>query len=217
MNVVTTDDIQPVGSVDPASSPGGPLLHGAGIGKSYRMGAAELQVLRDCSLRVDAGEFVAVTGKSGSGKSTLLHILGALDVPQQGQVTFLGQPIFAPPGQRRLGVGVFDVFSSAERLRCRLRRTAFGFVFQFYHLLPDLNVIENVMLTRMVGSSAAGWRRERRAARQEATELLKLVGLEQRLKHKPNELSGGERQRVAIARAWFISRACFSRTSLRAI
>ena len=183
------------------TSADGPLLRAAGVCKLYRMGAFELQVLRDCSLQVEPGEFVAVMGKSGSGKSTLLHILGALDVPQQGQVSFLGQPIFAPPGQRRLNAGVFDVFSSAERLRCWLRRTAFGFVFQFYHLLPDLNVLENVMLTRMVGSSVLDWRQNRRAAREDATKLLARVGLEERLKHKSNELSGGERQRVAIARA----------------
>jgi len=158
-------------------------------------------VLRNCDLRVEAGEFVAIMGKSGSGKSTLLHILGALDVPQRGQVYFRGQGVFATPGQRRLRAGVGDVFSEAEWRRNHLRRTQFGFVFQFYHLLPDLDVLENVLLPRMVGSGMLEWAGRKRAARQDALGILERLGLSPRLKHKPNELSGGECQRVAIARA----------------
>jgi ABC-type lipoprotein export system ATPase subunit len=165
------------------------------------MGRTQLEVLRNCELRVDPGEFVAIMGKSGSGKSTLLHILGALDVPQKGQVHFQGQAVFAPVGRRRLHTGITDVLSEAERWRNHLRCTAFGFVFQLYHLLPDLNVLENVLLSRMVGSGILEWGRRQTAARQDAMSILQRVGLAERLKHKPGELSGGECQRAAIARA----------------
>ena len=177
------------------------LLRAEGLSKSYDMGRTRLDVLHDCSLHVRPGEFVAVTGKSGSGKSTLLHVLGALDVPQHGQVFFRGQPVFAPPASRRFRTGLTDVLSQAERWRNRLRCTHFGFVFQFYHLLPELNVLENVLLPRMVDASVVGWRRRRQAARADALRIIRRVGLSERLKHRPNELSGGERQRVAIARA----------------
>lgn len=181
--------------------PGTPLLRAVSVFKSYAMGATSLSVLRDCTLGVDSGEFVAIMGKSGSGKSTLLHVLGALDIPEKGQVHFRGEPIFAPPERRRLRTGITDVFSGAERSRNQLRRSAFGFVFQFYHLLPDLNVLENVLLSRMVERSILDWRLVKHQARRDAREILARVGLAERLKHKPNELSGGERQRVAIARA----------------
>jgi lipoprotein-releasing system ATP-binding protein len=178
------------------------LLAAGGLCKYYEMGHTQLHVLKDCNLRVAPGEFVAIMGKSGSGKSTLLHVLGALDVPQQGQVTFAGQPVFAPPGSRRLTAGLTDVLSGAERRRITLRRRAFGFVFQFYYLLPELNVLENVLITRMVGTKTlAWWRGGSAAARGDALDILKRVGLYERLKHRPNELSGGERQRVALARA----------------
>ena len=177
------------------------LLHADALEKSYQMGRARLDVLRGCELNVREGEFIAIMGKSGSGKSTLLHVLGALDVPQKGQVHFQTKPVFAPPGGRRLHTSISDVFSDAERRRNHLRRTAFGFVFQFYHLLPDLNVLENVLLPRMVTSSTLKWGREKRAAQQDALDILQRVGLSKRIKHKPNELSGGECQRVAIARA----------------
>ncbi len=177
------------------------VLEARGLFKSYQMGRARIDVLRDCSLRVREGEFVAVMGKSGSGKSTLLHILGALDVPQRGQVFFDGQPVFAPESRRRLRTGMTDVLSADERRRNALRARAFGFVFQFYHLLPELNVLENVLLPKMVTCSALAWLRQRRAARRDAAAILERVGLSDRLRHKPAELSGGERQRVAIARA----------------
>jgi lipoprotein-releasing system ATP-binding protein len=165
------------------------------------MGATLLDVLHSCDLQVKTSEFVAIMGKSGSGKSTMLHILGALDVPQKGQVYFQGKPVFAPASRRRLRTGISDVFSDAERRRSQLRRTAFGFVFQFYHLLPDLNVRENVLLPRMVASSTLAWGSDRGSAQQDALEILRRVGLSARIKHRPNELSGGECQRVAIARA----------------
>ena len=171
-----------------------------GVCKAYQMGATRLVVLRECDLSVQPGEFVAIMGRSGSGKSTLLHILGALDVPQTGQVHFRGTPVFAPPQRRRLRTGVTDVFSGAERRRNYLRRTQFGFVFQFYHLLPELNVLENVVLARMMEGSMFTWPSRRAAARADALDVLSDSGLAERLKHRPNQLSGGERQRVAIAR-----------------
>ncbi len=184
-----------------AASGSNALLHADGLHKTYRLGSAVIDVLTGCSLRVAPGEMVAIMGKSGSGKSTLLHLLGALDVPQRGQVFFRGEPIFAPPERRRFRTGISDVFSAAERRRNGLRCTQFGFVFQFYHLLPDLNVLENVLLPRMVSTGWLAWRRERGAARGDALAILTRVGLSARLKHRPSELSGGERQRVAIARA----------------
>lgn len=177
------------------------LLIADGVHKTYDMGRSQLHVLRGCSLHVAGGEFVAIMGKSGSGKSTLLHILGALDVPQQGQVLFEGRPVFAPPKQRHFYAHALDVLSGYERRRIALRRRAFGFVFQFYHLLPELNVLENVLVARMVGASTCAWPAQRRPAHKDTLAILEHVGLSDRLKHRPAELSGGERQRVAIARA----------------
>lgn len=177
------------------------LLHAEAIHKTYVMGRAQLHVLRGCDLTVQAGEFVAIMGKSGSGKSTLLHIVGALDVPQRGQVHFDEQPVFAPPSQRWLKTSALDVLSAYERRRIRFRRHVFGFVFQFYHLLPELNVLENVLLARMIGCSTFAWPRQGAPARGDALNMLTRVGLQDRLKHRPSELSGGERQRVAVARA----------------
>lgn len=161
------------------------ILRATNLQKSYTMGQTVLRVLRGLSVSVDEGEFLAIMGSSGSGKSTLLHLLGALDVPDRGQVVFRGRDIFAG--------------SNAER--DRLRNATFGFVFQFYHLLPELNVVENVLLPCMVGHSVIDWMGARRSLRRQATDLLERLGLAERLKHRPNELSGGERQRVAIARA----------------
>ena len=162
-----------------------PLLQAENLFKSYQLGRVRLDVLNGVSLSVAAGEFVAISGASGSGKSTLLHLLGALDIPNQGTVRLDGVDLFDMPQSRR----------------DRLRNTSFGFVFQFYHLLPELNVLENALIPRMIGSSMIGWGGQKREARRLAAELLERVGLGHRIKHKPNELSGGERQRVAIARA----------------
>ncbi len=187
---------RPVGT-----APAAPLLRAEGLSKHYWMGRTRLQVLRGCGLSVESGEFVAIMGRSGSGKSTLLHILGALDEPQEGNVFVEGEPVFAPPGQRIGRPRVLDVFSSFERRRIQLRRTCFGFVFQLYHLLPELSVLSNVLLARRVSVSTFGWLAVRQAARRDAVEILERVGLGDRLRHRPGELSGGERQRVAIARA----------------
>lgn len=163
----------------------GDMLEATSIHKSYEMGVEPLKVLRGASLKVRRGEFVAIMGASGSGKSTLLHILGALDVPDSGHVKFDGE----------------DVFSRSTAWRETMRCARVGFVFQFYHLLPELSVLENVVFPRMVKSSILGWLGERSAARRAACEVLDRVGLSDRVSHRPNELSGGERQRAAIARA----------------
>lgn len=149
------------------------------------MGRSPLRVLRGASLSVQKGEFLVITGPSGSGKSTLLHLLGALDVPDSGTVMFNGQ----------------DVFGMSRWAQRTYRNRGIGFVFQFYHLLPECNVLENVLMPRLVAHSFWGWQSARRQARRETEEMLESVGLADRAKHRPSELSGGERQRVAIARA----------------
>jgi lipoprotein-releasing system ATP-binding protein len=161
------------------------ILKAEGLHKSYRMGATEVKVLKGVELSVKEGEFVAIIGASGSGKSTLLHILGALDKPSSGVVTF-----------EKRNLGRFR----AGQLN-RFRNKTVGFVFQFYHLLDELSVLENVFLPAMTGKSIIGWFACRRWAKNRATELLAQLGLAERIKHKPYQLSGGERQRVAIGRA----------------
>ncbi|MFQ5493850.1 MAG: ABC transporter ATP-binding protein [Phycisphaerae bacterium] len=161
------------------------MLHAHDLHKSYLMGRTTLKVLRGVSLKVERGEFVVIRGASGSGKSTLLHLLGALDIPDRGSVVFDGQ-------------GLFQLDDAARR-SYRNRKT--GFVFQFYHLLPECNVLENVLVPRMITHTAWRWYASRRQARRDALEILERVGLADRVRHRPAELSGGERQRVAIARA----------------
>lgn len=162
-----------------------PLLVARQIQKTYRLGPDLVKVLRGTGLRAEPGEFVAIMGSSGSGKSTLLHILGGLDLPDSGTVEFEGR----------------SVFSQSRREMERYKNQHVGFVFQFYHLFPELNVLENVLMPLMVSRGFRGWWGYRRAARAEACEILCRVGLGERLKHRPSQLSGGERQRVAIARA----------------
>ena len=161
------------------------ILKAEGVYKSYRMGAAKVRVLKGVDLAVKKGEFLAIVGASGSGKSTLLHILGALDRPDKGVVRFEGRNL------SRAGEGELN----------RFRNKMVGFVFQFYHLLDELNVLENVFLPAMAGTGVVGWLGRRRSAKSRARELLKQLGLSERAKHKPYQLSGGERQRVAIGRA----------------
>jgi lipoprotein-releasing system ATP-binding protein len=161
------------------------LLAAYGLVKSYRKGAIDIPVLRGVDLAVQPGEFTAIVGQSGCGKSTLLHLLGTLDAPDAGEVHFEGNRIDNLPAAGR------DI----------LRNRHIGMIFQFYHLLPELTTLENVLAPHMIGRSTLGYLRRRRALRRQAAELLEMVGLSHRAKHKPRELSGGEMQRAAIARA----------------
>ena len=161
------------------------ILKAENVHKSYRMGATRVVVLKGVDLVVRQGEFVAIVGASGSGKSTLLHILGGLDRPDKGRVQFQGR----------------DVNRMGPRELNRYRNETVGFVFQFYHLLDELNVQENVVLPAMVSRSVLGWLVTRHKARQRGDDLLDQLGLRERARHKPYQLSGGERQRVAIGRA----------------
>jgi lipoprotein-releasing system ATP-binding protein len=145
----------------------------------------EIPVLKGVDLGVRGGEFLAIVGQSGSGKSTLLHLLGTLDAPDDGSVVFNGRRI--------------DNLPASER--DRLRNQHFGMIFQFYHLLPELTTLENVLTPLMIARGVLGFLRDREAYRTSATRWLDMVGLSHRLKHTPRELSGGEMQRAAIARA----------------
>jgi lipoprotein-releasing system ATP-binding protein len=160
-------------------------LAASGLEKAYRKGRNEVPVLRGVDLEVERGEFVAVVGASGSGKSTLLHLLGLFDSPDAGIVELDGRRIDNQP----------------DRKRDTLRNRTFGFIFQFYHLLPELTAVENVMLPHLIRESPGSYWGKRKRLRAEATALLERVGLGHRLTHRPNELSGGEMQRAAIARA----------------
>ncbi|MCD4831622.1 MAG: ABC transporter ATP-binding protein [Anaerohalosphaeraceae bacterium] len=161
------------------------IMNCSGICKTYQMGAARLEVLKGLDLSVASGEFLAIVGSSGSGKSTLLHIMGALDKPDKGSVSFNGTDL------SRLGRGRLNAF----------RNKNIGFVFQFYHLLDELTLLENVLLPRMVSVGTLGWAKVRKGARKAAKELLERLSLADRAAHKPYQLSGGQRQRAAIARA----------------
>ena len=162
-----------------------PVLAASGITKNYRLGKQSIPVLRGVDFAVQQGEILALLGASGAGKSTLLHVLGLLDQPTTGEILFDGEPVQNLP----------------VRERARLRHSHTGFVFQFYHLIPELTALQNVMLAGMMTKSVLQYWAIRKQARREATEILEQVGLADRLKHRPSELSGGERQRVAIARA----------------
>ena len=158
------------------------MLEVADIVKEYRLpGQPPIRVLDGVSFAVAAGEHVAVVGRSGAGKTTLLNILGGLDKPTSGDVRLGGESLFR-------GFG-------AARRRNRLRATKIGFIFQSYHLMPELDIVENVLLPSMTGRARVP------AARGRAKDLLAKVGLGDRLRHLPAELSGGEQQRVALARA----------------
>ncbi len=161
------------------------LLSALNLHKTYVKHANKIPVLRGLDLAVAEGEFLSVIGASGSGKSTLLHLLGTLDRPDQGEVYFEGRRI--------------DNLPPEERDLCR--NQTFGFIFQFYHLLPELNTLENVLMPAMISHSLLGWWANRRSLRRHGQELLERVGLTHRLHHRPRELSGGEMQRAAIARA----------------
>lgn len=156
-----------------------PMLSARAVWKSYTDQGATVPVLRGVSLAVEAGEFVTICGASGSGKSTLLHILGGLDQPDQGRVDFQGS----------------EIYTKSDRELALFRNRMIGFVFQFYHLLPEFTACENVMFPCLIGGMR--WT----DARQRAMQLLTSVGLDWRAEHRPQALSGGEQQRVAIVRA----------------
>ncbi len=153
--------------------------------KSFHKGKHEVPVLKGVSLSIQAGDFTAIIGQSGSGKSTLLHLLGTLDGPDSGEIHFAGSRIDNLPSRKKEA----------------LRNSQFGMIFQFYHLLPELTTLENVLVPKMVQDGFFGYLRNKRAYKKRATELLEMVGMSHRLKHKPNQLSGGEMQRTAIARS----------------
>ncbi len=155
------------------------------VRKSYRKHKLEIPVLHGLDLAVETGSFLSIVGASGSGKSTLLHLLGTLDHPDEGEIWLEGQRIDHLP----------------RRSRDHLRNQVFGFIFQFYHLLPELNVLQNVAMPLLIQQSVLGWWRHRHQWLRRAEELIERVGLSHRRKHRPRELSGGEMQRAAIARA----------------
>ena len=156
-----------------------PLVIARDLRKSYKMGRRDVDVLQGVSIEVTRGEFVALRGASGAGKSTLLHLIGGLDTADSGEITVAGQP--------------FHRMSGGQLARFRTEKI--GFIFQAYHLMPEFDALENVCIPGRIA------RHPEEAVRKRAAELLKRVGLRQRLDHRPRELSGGEQQRVAIARA----------------
>ena len=162
-----------------SSTNGEPLLLARDLHKSYSIGRRTLEVLRGVSVSVQRGEFLALRGASGAGKSTLLHLLGGLDTPNQGDISFAGK----------------NLAHVSNASLARWRNEKVGFIFQAYHLLPELDALENVCLPARLGRVATA------TAEARGRELLQRVGLGERIDHKPYELSGGEQQRVALARA----------------
>ena len=161
------------------------LLEVRGLCKTYSMGRNRVDVLKGIDLALEAATTTALVGASGAGKSTLLHLLGALDRPSSGTVSFRGD----------------DIFAQNDRELASFRNRSIGFVFQFHHLLAEFTALENVMMPALIA------RTPRAEARVLAEELLTDVGLAQRMSHRPGEMSGGEQQRVAIARALVLSPA----------
>lgn len=155
------------------------LLKISNIRKSYWNDDTEIPVLKGVSFNIDEGEIVTVMGPSGAGKSTLLNLIGTLDNPDSGKILFRGQ----------------DPFSVSEKEVAKFRNTQIGFVFQFHHLLPEFTALENVMIPSII------YRNRQEEAEELASDILRRVGLSERIRHRPSALSGGERQRVAVARA----------------
>ncbi|NPA24558.1 MAG: ABC transporter ATP-binding protein [Deltaproteobacteria bacterium] len=155
------------------------MIEARDLKKSFFLGGQEITVLKGIDFTIAPGERIAICGESGAGKSTMLHIIGSLDKPTAGRITYGGE----------------DIFSRSEAELAQWRNTSIGFVFQFHHLLPEFSALENVMTPMLIGGTGG------KEARRRATSLLEQVGLGQRLAHKPGELSGGEQQRVALARA----------------
>ncbi len=176
--------IQPASARETIAMPE-PQIAAFSVEKAYRKGEHLVPVLHGVDISIRKGEFLSIVGKSGSGKSTLLHLLGLLDSPDVGEVQLEGQRIDDLPA----------------RTRDELRNRVFGFVFQFYHLLPELSLMENVLSPLMIRHSIWGYWKRRKEYQERAREMIDRVGLGHRLTHRPSELSGGEMQRAAIARS----------------
>jgi putative ABC transport system ATP-binding protein len=155
------------------------LIELRGVSKLYHLGGEEIRALDNVDLDIDAGEFISIIGPSGSGKSTLMHILGCLDSPSKGSIK----------------LDDTEISAASMRELARIRNRKIGFVFQFFNLLPKLSVLQNVELPMIYAGCGARERRDH------AMEALKLVGMENRARHRPMQLSGGQQQRAAIARA----------------
>lgn len=169
----------------PNPSPSIPYLSAIAVEKIYLKGQHKIPVLRGVDFHIRRGELVSIVGQSGSGKSTLLHLMGLLDKPTVGEIHIEGSRVDDLP----------------DATRDELRNRVFGFIFQFYHLLPELSVLENVLAPLMIRDSALTYWRKKAEYEERARAMIDTVGLSHRLKHKPSELSGGEMQRAAIARA----------------
>lgn len=165
------------------------LLACRGIRRAFTVGDRKLEILHGVDMRLCEGEVVALVGSSGAGKSTLLHVLGLLDRPTEGTVFIDGE----------------DAWAKNTQQRANLRNKRIGFVFQFYHLLPELTALQNVLLPAMIAEGNLSWRKRKSEYLQRAESLLVRFGMADRLTHKPPQLSGGERQRVALARALFLN------------
>ncbi|MFH1227951.1 MAG: ABC transporter ATP-binding protein [Planctomycetota bacterium] len=161
------------------------ILRADNVHRSFPAGGGRLEVLKGISLEVKKGEVISIAGPSGAGKSTLLHILGTLDTPTQGRVYFNNQ----------------DVYALSSGAQAKIRNSSFAFVFQFYHLISELDVLENTILPFYISNSIMGFMAKSSELKERGRELLKKLGLGERLHHRPSQLSGGEQQRVAIARA----------------
>ena len=157
------------------------MLEAINVHKIYQHDAQQLHILKGIDFGIAAGEVLSIVGPSGAGKSTLLHILGALDRPSEGKVVLDGE----------------DLYQLNDRQRSSLRNKKIGFVFQFYHLLPELTALENVILPALVKGNL----KNSASLETKGLDLLDRVGLEKRASHRPNQLSGGEQQRAAIARS----------------
>jgi lipoprotein-releasing system ATP-binding protein len=157
------------------------ILEARNLHKIYQTAAKDLSVLKGIDLNVKAGESLAITGPSGAGKSTLLHLLGGLDKPSRGTVIFSG----------------VELQKISEQERCQIRNSRMGFIFQFYHLLPEFSALENLVLPALIKNRM----QEKKVLEHKGMDLLAQVGLRERAQHRPAKLSGGEQQRVAIARA----------------
>lgn len=159
------------------------MIQAVNLSKTYTQGKTKIEAIKGANLELSGNEAALITGPSGAGKSTLLHLLGGLDAPTAGRLFFDG----------------VDFYGLSDRARSRLRNEKIGFIFQFYHLLPEFTVLENVMLPALMRKGKK--RKHNRDIKKRAEGILKLVALGKRMNHKPTELSGGESQRVAIARS----------------